>query len=75
MPSEVLATQLATQGRPHNVAAAGKFVDRSDQALYAAVVHRFEAEVKTHASEVSLCEANLTPTSNLPGAAVDHHAK
>ena len=75
VPSEVLATQLATQGRPHNVAAAGKFVDRSDQALYAAVVHRFEAEVKTHASEVSLCEANLTPTSNLPAAAVDHHAK
>ena len=75
VPSEVLATQLATQGRPHNVAAAGKFVDRSDQALYAAAVHRFEAEVKTHASEVSLCEANLTPTSNVPGAAVDHHAK
>ena len=58
-PSEDLASQLAAQGRPRDVGAAGQFVDRSDQALYAAVVRRFEAEVEAHASDVALCVASL----------------
>tara|TARA_B100000795_G_scaffold126677_1_gene94455 strand:- start:646 stop:855 length:210 start_codon:yes stop_codon:yes gene_type:complete len=56
-PSERLASQLASQGRPHDVGAASPFVDHSDQALYAAAVHRFEAEVEAHASDVASCEA------------------
>ena len=58
-PSEDLASQLALQGRPHDVGAAGKFVDRSDQALYAAAVYRFEAEVEAHASDVASCVTGL----------------
>ena len=60
LPSERLASQLASQGRPHDVADARKlFVDRSDQALYAAAVRRFETEVHAHASDVAACEATL----------------
>ena len=60
LPSERLASQLASQGRQHDVGAARKlFVDRSDQALYAAAVRRFETEVRAHASDVASCEASL----------------
>ena len=72
VPSERLASQLASQGRPHDVGAAGKFVDRSDQALYAAAVHRFEAEAEAHASDVASCEASLIQMSALTESASLH---